>query len=271
MLANPRGASISVGPGTVAAFVAVLTWLEKIVRTLVANNLCRAQDADARVAAWFQELVTGDANRHFASILRDEERVASTGPGRDSVVFRVLDQFAHLYQTSGLNLDLRAAKDRMAWEHKESVADKKTLFDAFFDLEEQAALATQGLAISQRVEHRAGWDVKFALCRNIGLRGSLSLLRTILTSSILKPMLGRSYDVVSRSKSLVGASTKCLVWRSSTLKNWLRSSQRFMAQVQAPACWELSPTPVAGAAARSATSVTSALCRRRMLKLREAR
>ena len=50
----------------------------------------------------------------------------------------------------------------MAWEHKESVADKKTLFDAFFDLEEQAALATQGLAISQRVEHRAGWDVKFA-------------------------------------------------------------------------------------------------------------
>ena len=262
MLANPRGASISVGPGTVAAFVAVLTWLDKIVRTLVANNLCRAQDADARVAAWFQELVTGDANRHFASILRDEERVASTGPGRDSVVFRVLDQFAHLYQTSGLNLDLRAAKDRMAWEHKESVADKKTLFDAFFDLEEQAALATQGLAISQRVEHRAGWDVKFA---------SLSLLRTILTSSILKPMLGRSYDVVSRSKSLVGASTKCLVWRSSTLKNWLRSSQRFMAQVQAPACWELSPTPVAGAAARSATSVTSALCRRRMLKLREAR
>ena len=40
LLANPRVATMEQAPGTIAAFAAVTSWLDKTVRTLCANNLC---------------------------------------------------------------------------------------------------------------------------------------------------------------------------------------------------------------------------------------
>ena len=162
----PQGATLEVPPGSLQAFVSAIDWVEQIVRLLDANNLCHWQQ-DKRVIAWLQRVVTGPAAPHFAPILRVEEGTPSAGPAEQSVVYRVLQRFTALYNIAGLSLDVQKAQSRLHWDPKKSVTEHQAVFDAFFHMQQQAALATRGAPVTQRVTAFADWPAQYAFLQTL--------------------------------------------------------------------------------------------------------
>ena len=162
----PQGATLEVPPGSLQAFVSAIDWVEQIVRLLDANSLCHWQQ-DKRVIAWLQRVVTGPAAPHFAPILRVEEGTPSAGPAEQSVVYRVLQRFTALYNIAGLSLDVQKAQSRLHWDPKKSVTEHQAVFDAFFHMQQQAALATRGAPVTQRVTAFADWPAQYAFLQTL--------------------------------------------------------------------------------------------------------